>query len=139
MVVLVCRLAAPGAQINKQHLQRGEVLRGVGPRYIDQFPTDYNYISGKDRPFAPSLAKTSTGSAFDARRLAGSRSCGTALHRSGPRPAFVPQVGAAQFAFAVAESSVSCGHGVFGQEQFEVFIQQPIEFRAPASRDFAQA
>jgi hypothetical protein len=49
-----------------------------GPRYIDQFPTDYNYMSGTDRPFAPSLAKTSTGSAFDARRLAGSRSCGTA-------------------------------------------------------------
>ncbi|MGB2716548.1 MAG: multiheme c-type cytochrome [Vicinamibacterales bacterium] len=50
----------------------------AGPNYLDEFPADYNYISGKNRPFAPSLAKTSSGGAFDARRLAGSRSCGTA-------------------------------------------------------------
>jgi hypothetical protein len=50
----------------------------AGSQYVDQLPPDYNYLSGKDRPFAPSLAKTSTGAAFDARRLAGSRSCGTA-------------------------------------------------------------
>jgi cytochrome c554/c'-like protein len=50
----------------------------AGTSYDDVFPADYHYISGKERPFAPSLAKTSTGGAFDARVLAGSRSCGTA-------------------------------------------------------------
>jgi len=50
----------------------------AGTKYVDQFPADYNYVSGKDRPFAPSLARTSTGGAFDARTLSGSRSCGTA-------------------------------------------------------------
>ena len=49
-----------------------------GERYVNEFPTDYSYVYGKDRPFAPSLARTSTGGAFDARSLAGSRSCGTA-------------------------------------------------------------
>jgi hypothetical protein len=49
-----------------------------GTKYDNQFPADYNFVSGKDRPFAPSLAKTSTGGAFDARTLSGSRSCGTA-------------------------------------------------------------
>jgi hypothetical protein len=50
----------------------------AGTKHVDELPADYNYISGKDRPFAPSLAKTSTGGAFDARTLSGSRSCGTA-------------------------------------------------------------
>jgi hypothetical protein len=50
----------------------------AGTTHVDELPADYNYISGKDRPFAPSLAKTSTGGAFDARTLSGSRSCGTA-------------------------------------------------------------
>jgi hypothetical protein len=49
----------------------------AGTNYDDAFPVDYHYISGNERPFAPSLAKTSTGGAFDARTLAGSRSCGT--------------------------------------------------------------
>jgi hypothetical protein len=49
----------------------------AGTKHVDELPADYNYISGKDRPFAPSLAKTSTGGAFDARTLSGSRSCGT--------------------------------------------------------------
>ncbi len=41
-------------------------------------PEDYSYVYGPDRPFAPSLARTSTGDAFDARSLGGSESCGTA-------------------------------------------------------------
>ncbi len=49
-----------------------------GTRYVNQFPKDYSYLHGKGRPFAPSLARTSTGGAFDARSLAGSMSCGTA-------------------------------------------------------------
>ncbi len=41
-------------------------------------PDDYGYLYGRDRPFAPSLATTTTGSAFDSRSLGGSESCGTA-------------------------------------------------------------
>ncbi len=45
--------------------------------YNNQFPQDYNYLYGQDKPFAPSLAKTDSGGAFDSRSLAGSMSCGT--------------------------------------------------------------
>jgi hypothetical protein len=38
---------------------------------------DYSYVFGPDRPFAPSLARTASGGAYDARSLAGSKSCGT--------------------------------------------------------------
>jgi hypothetical protein len=48
-----------------------------GPRYLNQFPDDYHYLYGADRPFAPSLAVTSTGGAFDADSLSGSETCGT--------------------------------------------------------------
>jgi hypothetical protein len=46
--------------------------------YSNRFPEDYSFLYGTNRPFAPSLAKTDTGGAFDARSLAGSKSCGTA-------------------------------------------------------------
>ena len=49
-----------------------------GARYTNRFPSDYSFLYGTNRPFAPSLAKTDTGGAFDARSLAGSPSCGTA-------------------------------------------------------------
>jgi heme/copper-type cytochrome/quinol oxidase subunit 2 len=48
------------------------------PRMVNQFPQDYSYLYGPDRPFAPSLARTNTGLAFDARSMSGSESCGTA-------------------------------------------------------------
>ena len=48
-----------------------------GVRYANQLPKDYSYIYGKDRPFAPSLARTATGGAYDARSLGGSESCGS--------------------------------------------------------------
>jgi len=48
-----------------------------GPRYADEFPADYHLLYGEDRPFAPSLARTATGGAFDPRRLSGSESCGS--------------------------------------------------------------
>jgi hypothetical protein len=48
-----------------------------GTDYVNEFPEDYEYLYGEDRPFAPSLAKTSTGGAFDARSLAGSETCGS--------------------------------------------------------------
>jgi hypothetical protein len=56
----------------------GVALAYPGIRYVNKFPTDYSFLLGKDRPFAPSLARTSTGGAFDAQSLAGSMSCGTA-------------------------------------------------------------
>ncbi len=42
----------------------------------NEFPEDYSYLYGPDRPFAPSLANTSTGGAFDTRSLSGSEGCG---------------------------------------------------------------
>jgi hypothetical protein len=41
-------------------------------------PADYSYVYGKGRPFAPSLARTASGGAYDERSLAGSAACGTA-------------------------------------------------------------
>jgi hypothetical protein len=53
-----------------------------GTKYVNEFPKDYSTIYGKDKPFAPSLARTSTGGAFDSRSLSGSDSCGTsACHK----------------------------------------------------------
>jgi hypothetical protein len=49
-----------------------------GRHYLNEFPKDYSFLFGKNRPFAPSLARTDTGRAFDVRSLAGSESCGTA-------------------------------------------------------------
>jgi len=48
-----------------------------GTDYVNEFPEDYEYLYGEDRPFAPSLARTETGKAMDPRILAGSESCGT--------------------------------------------------------------
>jgi len=47
-----------------------------GTKYRNEFPADYNYLFGKDRPFAPSLARTATNGALDPRSLAGSETCG---------------------------------------------------------------
>ena len=43
----------------------------------NEFPEDYNLSYGEDRPFAPSLATTDTGKAFDSKSMGGSESCGT--------------------------------------------------------------
>ncbi len=51
--------------------------RYSGTKYRNEFPADYNFVYGKEKPFAPSLARTATGGAFDARSLAGSESCGS--------------------------------------------------------------
>lgn len=48
-----------------------------GTAYHNRFPAGYSFLFGRDRPFAPSLATTSTGGAFDARSLAGSATCGS--------------------------------------------------------------
>jgi hypothetical protein len=59
-------------------LVAGVASRYSGSDYVNEFPADYNLLYGADRPFAPSLARTDTGGAFDPRSLAGSESCGTA-------------------------------------------------------------
>jgi hypothetical protein len=46
------------------------------PKLNNQFPKDYSYVYGVKRPFAPSLARTLSGGAYDARSLSGSESCG---------------------------------------------------------------
>jgi hypothetical protein len=48
-----------------------------GTKYRNQFPPDYNFVYGKGRPFAPSLARTATNGALDPRSLSGSETCGT--------------------------------------------------------------
>jgi hypothetical protein len=47
-----------------------------GSKYRNEFPSDYSYPFGTGRPFAPSLAHTSTNGPFDPRSLAGSETCG---------------------------------------------------------------
>ena len=48
-----------------------------GTKYRNQFPSDYRYVYGANRPFAPSLAHTSTNGAFDPRSISGSETCGS--------------------------------------------------------------
>jgi hypothetical protein len=56
----------------------GLTLLYAGPRYVNELPEDYQFVYGEDRPFAPSLAVTASGGAYDAESLGGSESCGTA-------------------------------------------------------------
>jgi hypothetical protein len=53
------------------------MLAYPGERMANEFPADYSFKYGRHRPFAPSLATTVTGGAFDPRSLSGSKSCGT--------------------------------------------------------------
>jgi hypothetical protein len=55
----------------------GLTLFYSGARYRNEFPASYSFAWGRERPFAPSLARTSTNGAFDARSLAGSDTCGS--------------------------------------------------------------
>lgn len=55
----------------------GLPLAYSGSKYHNEFPGDYSYAFGKDRPFAPSLAHTATNGAYDPRSLAGSETCGS--------------------------------------------------------------
>jgi hypothetical protein len=49
-----------------------------GAEMRDELPEGYSYSYGPERPFAPSLATTQSGGAYDARTFSGSESCGTA-------------------------------------------------------------
>lgn len=48
-----------------------------GTKYRNEFPSNYTFPFGKNRPFAPSLAMTATNGAYDARSLSGSETCGS--------------------------------------------------------------
>jgi hypothetical protein len=48
-----------------------------GDAMHNEFPADYSFKYGENRPFSPSLARTATGGAYDPRSFAGSESCGT--------------------------------------------------------------
>jgi hypothetical protein len=48
-----------------------------GPRIAGRFPADYRMPYGKDRPFAPSLARTDSNRALHPSALSGSRECGS--------------------------------------------------------------
>ena len=94
LVILFRDRALPGSALRAT--QRGTLARATavalgctaivvavwgayrGEAWNNEFPPDYSYSLGKDRPFAPSLARTSSGGAYDARSLSGSESCGTA-------------------------------------------------------------
>lgn len=43
----------------------------------NEFPADYSWKFGEDRPFAPSLVRTKTNQAYDPSTLSGSAGCGT--------------------------------------------------------------
>ncbi|MEX0769592.1 MAG: multiheme c-type cytochrome [Balneolaceae bacterium] len=47
------------------------------PELDNSFPEGYEFPHGDENPFAPSLARTSTGGAMDASLLSGSESCGS--------------------------------------------------------------
>ncbi|MCH8242097.1 MAG: hypothetical protein IH897_05735 [Planctomycetes bacterium] len=47
------------------------------PTLNNDFPADYSWKFGKDRPFAPSLVRTVSDWAYDSRTLSGSAGCGT--------------------------------------------------------------
>ena len=52
------------------------------PALVNELPKDYSYVYGPKKPFAPSLATTASGGAYDARSLGGSASCGrSGCHR----------------------------------------------------------
>ncbi len=46
-------------------------------KWKNEFPEEYSYLYGDDRPFAPSLANTDSNGAFDPRSTGGSKNCGT--------------------------------------------------------------
>lgn len=48
------------------------------PDLQQDFPEGYEFPHGEDNPFAPSMARTSTGGVLDPDLLSGSQSCGTA-------------------------------------------------------------
>ena len=78
----------------------------------NKLPDDYNYLYGTDRPFAPSLAMTSTGEAFDARTLGGSFSCG----RSGCHSEIVAEWQVSAHRWAASDPAFRAVQTVMGEQ-----------------------
>ncbi len=55
----------------------GSAMLHRGPVVNNEFPDDYSWKFGKDRPFAPSLVRTASNRAYDPTTLSGSAGCGT--------------------------------------------------------------
>ncbi len=55
----------------------GSVGLYSAPEINNEFPADYSWKFGKDRPFAPSLVQTASNWAYDPTTMSGSRGCGS--------------------------------------------------------------
>ncbi|HSQ32535.1 MAG TPA: multiheme c-type cytochrome [Gemmatimonadaceae bacterium] len=71
------------------------------PTLKNELPKDYSYVFGPQRPFAPSLARTQSGGAYDARLLGGSASCG----RSGCHKQIYDQWSASAHRYAAMDAA----------------------------------
>ncbi len=58
-------------------IHAGSTAMYEAPTYNNEFPDDYSWKFGKDRPFAPSLVRTVSKWAYDASTMSGSAGCGT--------------------------------------------------------------
>ena len=80
VATLMLRAMRSAASDNAVMLRAAVRRFAVGSLYLTAafaLPKDYSYLFGVARPFAPSLATTTSGGAYDVRTLAGSQSCGT--------------------------------------------------------------
>ena len=96
IMLLIRKTAERGEQVIAEQAERRQFLARIAgsvalgavvvvagimlapqPEFMDEFPDDYVYAYGEDRPFAPSLATTPGGQALDARRMSQSESCGS--------------------------------------------------------------
>lgn len=78
----------------------------------NELPDDYNYLYGSDRPFAPSLGRTATGDAFDARTLGNSQTCG----RSGCHAEIVKEWEVSAHRWAAADPAFRAIQTVMGEQ-----------------------
>src|SRR5690606_31242725 len=77
-----------------------------------ELPEDYNYLYGADRPFAPSLARTASGGAIDARALGNSSSCG----RSNCHVGIVEEWAASAHRWAASDPAFRAIQTVMGEQ-----------------------
>ena len=66
-----------GATVLLFALHAGSAALYQAPTVNNEFPDDYSWKFGKDRPFAPSLVRTASNWAYDASTMSGSAGCGT--------------------------------------------------------------
>jgi hypothetical protein len=88
------------------------VLLYSPPELANDFPADYSFKYGEDRPFAPSLARTATGGAFDSRSLSGSTSCGT----SGCHEEIVKEWSVSAHRWSAMDAAFQTVQGVMGKQ-----------------------